>query len=333
MNRVTLLLILFGGIVAPGLFAQTQATDPPMTLQEVTEFFGDTTVTPADIQLLTQAIARNGISFSLDQKSLESLLAAAKKGKRNDATTALVLLQVLRSCPDCRSTYFGPLNRDELMFLVRWDVILPRIKEEEVRLRGTKDIPKTMDMVRELQTAGASPTLIDLVVPFDEVEVPVPEGYQRLSMVRSTDYDRHRDNGHLDLSIDVMGRVELLFVNNALFYRTVPSADKKAPPPKFDYNASSNNAPAPANSVQATLDSWQRSEDKGKITKLWDNGKPIVKKTDKPPMVEFRAEAAPGRSGFYIMIDESDRKQAHTHDIRITWAQAPPTPAKPSVLK
>lgn len=334
MNRVPLLLLMFSGMLAPELLAQAQATDPPMTLQEVSDFLGDTTLASNELlQLLPQAMARNGVAFSLDHQALETLLAAARKGRRNDATTSVIVLQALRSCPDCASTYFGPMNRDELLFLVRRDVILPHIKEEQVRLRGTKDVPKTMDMVRELQAAGATPVLIDLVVPFDEIEVPAPEGYQPLSMVRGADYDRHRENGHLDLSIDVLGRVELLFVNNALFYRAVPSADKKAPAPKFEFNTASNNAPAPADIGRPTLDSWQRTEEKGKVTKLWDNGKQIAKKTDRPPVLEFRSEAVPGRGGFYIMIDESDKKQAHTHDIRITWVKEPPAPAKPSLLK
>jgi hypothetical protein len=322
--KVRLLLLPCGLLAAMSAFGQTPppAQDPPISLQEVSLYLSDASITAADFPLILQAIARNGVDFPLDQTALERILDAARGGTRSNQLTSAVVLQVLRGCGDCRNRYFGPLNKEELISFIRRKEILPHIALEEVRLRGTKDIPKTESTIQELQAAGAAPALIDLVVPDDEVEISAPAGYTAVPLVRSLDYLRGREAGRLDLNLDVLGKVELLFVNNALFYKTVANADKKALEPTLALNSGSYNAPTPSDPVMPSLEFVQRSEEKGKgVKKMFENGKSLMGKGDKLPVVEFRPNAVPGRNGFYIMIDEPDKKQAHTYDIRLTWGQ------------
>ncbi len=318
MDRCLLLLLavsLCAGAQTPRV--ATSAAEPPMTLPEIGEYLSDPGVSAADIPLIMQAVERNGIDFLLDQQALVQILEAAKRGKRSEQVVASVILQVLRSCGDCRSRYFGPVSEDELLSLLRRK-IPAHILVDEVGLRGTKGIAATQATVQKLAAAGAPPALIDLVVPDDVLEVPTPDAFVRLPLNRLDVYSR-TGPGMLKLKLDVIGKVELLFVNNALFYRPLPNPDKKAPEGKATGQDSAFAAPAPSSASAFTLESATRFEDKGKMSALFENGKATAGKGAIVPTIEYAPNIAAGRSGFRIIIDERDKKQAHTYELRVSW--------------
>ena len=290
---------------------------PPMALSEFLGYL-DTPGFFADPNELYEAIRRTGIDFQLDDTTLARILDAARRGKHSDAITARVITELLRACVGCRDRYFGAVNLPELLTLINRS-LPPQVLIEEVRLRGTKDIPKTEETISRLRAVKAPPGLITMVVPDHELEMPTPSGYMRADLLRTADFSPTASPGYLNLKVDVQGFAELLFVNNALFYRPITDSGGKSVSSAGTVLSASYSAPSPAVPFKPTLQSVDRLDKKGgarsQLVKLGS----IIGKGSEPVKIEFAPNLAAGRPGIRINVEESDRKTPHTYDIQIQW--------------
>ena len=133
---------------------------------------------------------------------------------------------MFQECTECLNRYFGAFNRTQLLTYVRDNNLRPQIALQRVLLRGTKDIPKTLEFVQELKKAGASPQLIDLVVPADEIPLPTPAGYKPEVLVHELGYERRLTTGFLHVIVKVAGQMDFIFQDSALFTKVVQGTDK-----------------------------------------------------------------------------------------------------------
>jgi hypothetical protein len=288
---------------AAALLAQAPAEATPMKLEKLLDFI---TFLPNPTSVF-EAIQRTGIDFPIDEKTIGQVIGGARQGKQSDTFTAQLVLELIHACAGCRDRFFGPLDMEDLLSLINRSLPNDTLINE-VRLRGTKNIPPTEDSLRQLRLGGARPDLIALVVPDSLLEVPVPPGHLPFALTKPAGYSATNAAGVLEFEISVLGSVELVFVNNALFYRPVtPTSDIGA-------RSASANAPAPAQATSATL-SAERDDGKGKFSIITDKSKGISK-----PVAESATKIVGDRNGLRIRIDETDKKQGHIYRIKVQWS-------------
>ncbi len=302
------------------LLLRGQATEPPVSVEEIVKYISVPGLAKA-VEQTIEAVKLNGLGFELNEKTLGEVLAAATKGRRSPVETSKLILQIMQACADCRNRYFGPLSKDQLLSLLNNKKFrLPaHIILQEVQLRGIKDTPKSMEFVEELKLAGASPELIDLVVPDDELEIPTPAGYTREPLLRATNYDRKLVRGVLLLRIKIIGRIEFYFKHNSLFTKTQAHNDKKLAS-KVEVLSSTFTSPVPRTEGVAQL-TYEDLDRKGGSRNLFGQ-----KKVEKDANTPIAVEQVDG--GFRFSVNEPD-KEPHTYDIRVVYGFGkPPQPEK-----
>ncbi len=284
--------------------------EPPVSVEEIVKYISVPGLAKA-VEQTIEAVKLNGLGFELNEKSLADVLAAAAKGRRSTTDTAKLVLQIMQACADCRNRYFGPLSKDQLLGLLNNKRLRlpPHIILQEVQLRGIKDTPKSMEFVEELKLAGASPELIDLVVPEDELEIPTPIGYTREPLLHASNYDRKLVSGVLLLRIKIIGKIEFYFKHNSLFTKTLAHNDKKLPS-KVEVLASTFNSPVPKTKGMAFL-TYEDLDKKGSSRNLF--GQKKVEQDSKTTIAVEQVD-----SGFRFSVNEPD-KEPHTYDIRVLY--------------
>lgn len=317
-----MMMALFRGIILSVMVLTGPVWTQPLTLNDLAEYLEDAGLGLDAPQKIVEAVRRNGVDFVLEDSSLARIIEAARKGSRTDHFTASLVLQILRTCRGCAEKYFGPLDMGDVLLALD-KKIPPDILTQEIRIRGTKGIPKTDESVQRLRSRGARPELVDLILPGDEVFVETPPGFTRLTASRSTDYNRRGNLGRLDLQLDVAGRVELIFVSNAVFARPLDAGPKKLAPSSVSARSVTFSAPAPSSTAKPELVFMSRIAEKRKLAILVDSTKSIVGGKGAKLAEHSYAEDLPsGLKGFRIIIDEPDRKQPHGYEIRLQWNNA-----------
>ena len=218
-----LLVVLCLHLAMFPIFAQVTppADDAPLPLDEVMEYVS---VSKVDLERVIETIRVRGLGFELNETALSHILVASQRGKREPALTAKLILQMLQVCPDCRQRYFGQWTKDDLLALLVNKKLSPAVLLQEVQIRGVKDLPKTSESIARLRQAGATPELINLLVPEDEIPMAAPVGYEVVPVARSATYDRTLTSGTVSLIVKVTGTVEFVFLRNALFTKTTAVA-------------------------------------------------------------------------------------------------------------
>ena len=294
----------------------TEPREPAVSVEEIVKYISVPGL-PKAVEQTIEAVKLNGLGFELNEKSLSDILAAAAKGRRSPIETSKLVLQIMQACADCRNRYFGPLSKDQLLSILNNKRLRlpPHIILQEVQLRGTKDTPKSFEFVEELKLAGASPELIDLVVPDDELEIPVPIGYKREPLLRAPNYDRKLSSGVLLLRIKIIGKIEFYFKHNSLFTKALAHNDKKLAS-KVEVLESTFTSPVPKTEGGAQL-TYEDLERRGGSRNLFGQ-----KKVEKDPKTPIAVEQSDG--GFRFSVNEPD-KEPHTYDIRVAYGLGKPS--------
>jgi hypothetical protein len=168
------------------------------------------------------AIDNANLVLDFNESNLASVLDGAHRGNRTPSQTAQVVLRLMRDCRNCRNQFWAPLGPDDLINALAKG---SPYAMDDLRVRGTSGFPLSLDFIKDLRAAGATPDLIAAVE--DRLRISPPVGFKPMRLDKAADFNPLASEGRLTVRVIMDGAAIFLFRHNALWVKDEKGADPK----------------------------------------------------------------------------------------------------------